>query len=58
MTEVKIYECDNCGFRDTTDMAEHTWGCLSCDKDFCSSCAVAHALDESFGHRNWSELLE
>ena len=50
MTEVKMYECDSCGFIDPQDdpnMEIQIKHCFICDKDFCDQgCQVDHAIEE------------
>ena len=48
--EIKIYECDSCGFKDLQDdpnMTVQIKQCVICNDDFCDQgCSVTHALQE------------
>ena len=52
MTEIKVYECDGCGYISKQDDPNMTTeqemrNCANCNKDFCGGCAEDHVRDES-----------
>jgi hypothetical protein len=46
MTEIKAWECDSCGGKDSTEHGEYIKQCGICGDDFCDSCQEEHAKDE------------
>lgn len=50
MTEIKYYECEECGFRDPQDdpnMQVQIKQCAVCDGDYCENCWVDHSQMET-----------
>ena len=51
MAEIKMYECDECGYTSKQDdpnmsVDEELKLCSGCNKDICGQCAEQHAKDE------------
>ena len=52
MTQVKMWECDECGYTSKQDdpnmsVDEEIKNCATCDKDVCGQCAEDHVRDET-----------